>query len=217
MPSTSMLKVRPLAPKAMKRVPRLPAQALRLRGPMFLPSSRARYEPVCRATVRAAVLRVLAHAPQARYFTSVTTPVWSGWAGAEALLWRIPVEIADAPLRGGKGQTVAEALGELLLGMAQSGLLEKRVCHPFRHNDDPACASLQGWEFRLPGDVGYCYWEEGRPSEMDSDWQERINAKHLAILMTVLTETNSDMPPYILARVERRWHFQREKRRILLF
>lgn len=176
-----------------------------------------------RGIVMRAIIDLLQSAPRRNLFTSRTYPVWSGWATARMLGWHMAPECADAPFEFAdpeeRFRDVSHHLDEIMLDMADRRTLEKRICHPWRRNPSPDMASYQEWEFRLPGDAGCCYWEPGAAATLcaEDDWADMVNVRHRAILLDALNATGSQVPPYVLARIERRWQFQAKNRRVLLF
>lgn len=200
----SFCQVSPMVPKP-GPAPRLPASL----PPLSL------ITPYALAKALLAVLRPNAARPM---FTSLTNPVWDGWATWRALAWRLPPSIATAPYsepddpRGVAAYWYAE---DVLAEMAEQAILEKRLFHPFAHSTDQEAQGFQEWQFRIPGFGGYCYWEPASSFLIDAggpwegawvtqeNWREKLAPRDARMM----TEAFGDgpLPPYALAQIERRW------------
>ncbi len=181
-------------------------------------------ETVLRYAVKAAILTVLRRAAS-HGFVGLARPVWDGWASPPSIQWRLAPGLAECQFAQAEpGDLDHEAgcyVAEMCLELAAQGELEKRLHRPLKHNEDPDVAGRQEWQFRLPGFGGFCHWGPSRPEALspDSDWQSLVNKRHLALLLDVL-ESPSDVPPYVLARIEQ-YRLQKtgraSPRRVLLF
>lgn len=176
------------------------------------------FPPVDSFILRAAIRALLSSAPETGLYTSIERPVWNGWVTPAMVAFHLPEHLRDAPFQDALPHAAASAyqsVAEVMMDMQCDGWLERRICHPWRGHTSPDVASLQDWEYRLAGDAGYCHWEPSAPvsEETRQGWKSLVNERHLAALLESLGD--SDVPPYILSRIER-YRGHKTRRRVML-
>ena len=159
-----------------------------------------------------AVLRMMLEAARRSTFVSLNRPIWDGWVSPLWVRWRLPLEIRNAPFEGWDDEECDReaywAVSSVMLALAASGRLEKRRTVVLNTKDTGADPVYEWW-FRIPGEVGCCFWDCSTPDgpypHETQDEYDQMMAKALASRQVVMlqNEMGGALPPYALARVER--------------
>jgi len=151
-----------------------------------------------------AIHEILETACQLNSFTSLTYPAWDGWVTVEMIRWRLPDRISGAVLDSRQSllanRDAYHGVEDVLEQAARAGLLERRI----RKGVSPTT------EYRRPGEIGCCYWEPSQPmgpepgdTEYDERMETALRSRQVKATIDSLSRACCDVPPYVVARVER--------------
>lgn len=163
-----------------------------------------------------AILGMLSHAAERNTFTSLNCPAWDGWVSARWIRWRLPLEIRNGIFEGWSDQPrdreAYYAVESVMLALSHQRKLERRRVTVIQSNRTEDEQEITEWQFRLPGDCGCCFWDpmscDGpypgeTQQEYDALMARAMESRQVRALACQLAKMGCQIPPYIVAKVER--------------